>query len=455
MRRTLHAIALLCLVATLASFEIGRRAEREYRAALAGLSGPLPFELVAEDYERGWFRSRAVTVLRGRAPAAPGDTALRLRLHHEIEHGPYPLGYVLSRDFDGWPVAVRARTLATLEAVGAGETEVLALPFGVEGLFTRAGDARLRIVPDPAHAGALAPDAAATLRIAGDGSSLSGRLEVPRAELESEAGSFVLRGLAWELDYRRAPEAGSLYAGESRLRVGLLRVAPGTAGFELRELALSVASGVSAAGWSLEARGSLGRFHGDEREIGPGELELRVTGLAPGPLAELVALGRHLGGGATSIDFGTEAVGAHELSGALAALWPRLMALGPTFEIPRLRLETAQGELRMALRLGVDPADPAALAEPWGTVFALALDAELALPEALLHLWLATPRPVADGAGDEAALWVAPAELASRRVATWLDRGYLERHEGRYLLTVRVRKGSVRLNGRLVPPEAL
>ena len=99
MRRTLQVLALLCLALTLVSFEIGRRAERELRTAVAGLSGPLPFELVVERYERGVFRSRAETVLRDRWPE-PGEPALRLRLHHEIAHGPYPAAYVRSRDFD-------------------------------------------------------------------------------------------------------------------------------------------------------------------------------------------------------------------------------------------------------------------------------------------------------------------------------------------------------------------
>jgi len=456
MRRALQVLALLGVGFALISWEAGRRAEGELRALVEAMDGESPISVAVDRYERGIFRSHAVTTVAEPEGPFAGAQRVRVRLRHEIDHGPLPLSYLRSEDFDGTPIVARAATAATLEREGAEEIEEMALPLSIESLFRRDGSAIVWIVADPELAGAGEPAVSgdweelyAEFAFRYDGSKLSGELEVPRIEVKGEGGAFALHDLRYVFDYERISEVGPIYVGESQVHLGLLRVEAEGEVFELRGLELRDESGVEGSTWSVLVQSSFDRLRGGGRTHGPGDVELRLSGLALEPLAELGELGRRL----ESEEAGGEAAGT-EVMLAMGALWPRFMAAEPSFEMPRLRLVTADGELRMALRLGVDTSEPMFLAHPMTSLPALEFDAELSLPETLLHRWLATPRPVME-VGSEMAPWVAPAEMASQRVAAWLERGYIQRQGESYALAVRVRKGAIRLNGRVVSVDQL
>jgi hypothetical protein len=296
----------------------------------------------------------------------------------------------------------------------------------------------------------------ADLAFAYDGSAWSGGIAVPRVAFDGEDTSFRLEDLVVALDMEEAAGASTrAFVGTSRLRLGLLSVDGPHGAFALRDLEISNASHVVGDTWSLQVDGSLGAV--EEREgpgagtarVGGGELALRIGGLALEPLAELEAVGNVIEAEGPASDAAKA-----ELLGAAGALWPRLMASGPVLEISRLRVDTPAGEIRAAFRAAIDASEPAYLASPLTSLPALEVDLELSLPQVVLEDWLASPRPVME-AGGEMPPWVAPAELASQRVETWLEHGHLGEHDGHYVTSLRVRRGVVRVNGRVVSFDSL
>jgi len=456
--RTLGIVLVLVGVAvTGASFEAGRRTEAEYRSGVAALVEDDAWDVSVQRYDRGLFRSEAVTVL-GPAKLPPGEESVaRFVLRHRIDHGPYPVAWLLDDDFDGAPALAHVTTRPALEIEDAEVIEEIPLPLLVAAVFVRGEGAVFRLAPDAEADGLedteLSADWAAIhgeARIAHDGSELSGRFVVPRLGFDAEdGGAFRLEGLRIEYDYAQAPGSRALHVGSARFRLGLLSVEGRDGAFTLRDLELENASDVSEGSWSLRADASFGALEGAGVRLAGGEVGLRVANLALEPLEELRALGPVVEAEGPASD----AVKT-ELMGALGVLWPRLMAPGPELEITRLRLAMPEGEIRMAFRAGIDPSDPALLVHPLMSLPALEIDLELSLPQRVLEGWLARPRPVPDF-DAEPAPWVLPAEAASQRVETWLERGHLDRHDDSYVTSVRVRQGMVRLNGRVVSFDAL
>lgn len=456
MRSLLVWFAIASLAFGGVAFEAGRRAEREYRAALGALGDHGRLALSIRSYRRGWLRSEAVTWVGPSALPDGAERTVRLVLHHQIDHGPFPLSLLTSGRFDGRPVLAYVVTVPTIEIEDAEEIAEVPIPVSLEALFTRSQGATLRIVALPDAAGFDDPELAgdwtsirAETRVAYDGSQAAGEIEVPRIGFAGELGAFQLEGLRADFDLRRAPGAAALLTGRSRLGLGRLAFGEGAGAFSLRDLRIEQSSQLSRGAWSLGASGSFGRLTGGAPISDGGELLLRLDGIAVEPLAELQQAARRLelegpaGEAATPVWLS-----------AAGALWPRLMAAGPELEISRLRIATPDGELRMTFRAGIDPSDRARLANPLTTLPALEVDLELSLPEALLERWLARPRPVPT-LGAAGGPWTNPAEAASRHVEAWLEHGYLARNRDRYVTSVRIRRGIARLNGRLVSIESL
>jgi len=454
MRIALVALALAWLGVTGWAFEAGRRAEHEHRTLVEALGSEGGLEARVARHDRGLFASEATTVL-GPAVLPEGATrTARLVLRHRIDHGPYPLAWIASGGFDGRPVRARVETVATLELEDETVIEEVPLPLVVRTVFGADGGAALTMTPDPDarfEDPELSADWAAVraeLAFGPGGADATGALVVPRVAFDGRDGAaFALEGLLVDFDVERADASVPVWVGASRLHVARLALAGPDGAVTLHDLALESTSDVTGGRWSMRLDASLGGSDGPDGRLDGGELVLGVSGLALGPLAELEALGAVMEAEGPASD-----AAKLELMTAAGALWPELMAAGPTVEIPRLRVATPDGEVRMAFRAGVDASEPALLVHPLTSLPALEVDLELSLPQAVLEGWLAAPRPVLEA---DAAPWVMPAELASQRVATWLERGHLDRHEGRYVTTVRLRQGVVRLNGRVVSFDAL
>jgi hypothetical protein len=479
MRRIAFVLGLVGGLVSLAAWFAGRRVEEQYHVLLMGAEGVPGLALATPRYERGLFHSELVTVIEPVAiepdgAAWPADSAppepavsagtVRMVLHHVVSHGPYPPSWLRSEDFDGAPILAHVVTSPTLEIETAEALEEIVLPLAFESRFTRADGGMIRLRPDPARTDFEDPELdgdwtelEARLDFAYDGARFDGLLEVPRIVFDGEAGSLRIADLFYRFAYERVGEALAqpLYVGGSQLRLGALVVEAEGERFELRDLEIEDTSDVADESWSLQVRGSLDRVGGDETRLGSAELDYRMAGLALEPLAELAALVANLE------DEGVDAAAVKaEAMGALGALWPRFMAAGPELEVRRFRLFTPDGEIRMALRVAVDASEPALLKHPLMTLPALEVDAELALPEKLVEHRLAASSPSLENpptglSGPDGPAWFAAAATANRSLEDWLARGLVERHGGSYVLSVRMRRGALRLNGRVVSLDAL
>jgi len=455
MRVMAGLIAAGLLAASALPWAAGMRAERAYRDALDGIPASYPsaqVEVTAGPYERGWLRSRATTVVRPVQAVAPGE---RLVVHHEIEHGPFPPGHLREAGWSSGPVLARAVSTAVWEADGAEGEAGVALPVRLVAVLSKQG-ASLALRPDPeragrAVAGGVEVDWEGMLleaHVAPGADALSGELVVPWLAVGDGEPAFRLADLGWTFDYRRLHPGSDLYAGEGRVRIGRLEARAGGSHFLLRGLEMGDTSHGADDTFSIEVDGALESVRQDARRIGPVAWALAANRLATEPLAVLSALSRRPEDGAEAA-----AAAQAELVARMGELWPAFMGPGPEIVLSRLLVEMPEGELRMALRVAVDGSQPALLAHPLATLAALEVDAELAVPDRLLHDWLESGA-LADPAGFEAApggTWSA----AARRMESLLQQGVLQRHGEHYTAELRVRQGVLRVNGRILPLSAV
>jgi uncharacterized protein YdgA (DUF945 family) len=90
----------------------GIKTEDQYRALLQQASELQHFKFVNESYNRGFFTSRARTVIEFQPPAGPAaeNQSMQLILTHDITHGPFPLGKSPGREWPFKPVMAIVET---------------------------------------------------------------------------------------------------------------------------------------------------------------------------------------------------------------------------------------------------------------------------------------------------------------------------------------------------------
>ncbi len=484
MRRLLLPLGIAWALVTLVPWWAGREIEARYEALLESAESPPAFAFETTRYERGFFSSRATTVVEPvlqTPPASAPDEAVRMVLEHRIFHGPYPLAWLRAAAFDGTPALAWATSRVTLEFEDEETIEVVELPVVVESHVSRSGDGTIRLRPDAEAALFEDPElhvdwdgTEAELAFNGDGSQFDGRFAVPLVRFDGEEQKLRLAGLEYGFAYERDPEVGDLsnapfFVGGSHfaLRTFVFEGRNGRNGrFELHDLAWSDSSDVVEGAWEIEVEASLDRVGDPSRPYGPMELDYRMAGLALEPLVEFATLAADLQEdeaaelAPTAGPAVAEAMKA-ELVGALGALWPKLMAAGPVAEVPRFRLVTPEGEIRASARIGVDGSQPNLLVHPLMTIPAVELDLELALPVPVFEAWTApsvpsfeltdrTDRPDA-GSGP---MGMPDLPFAKGGPADWIARGWVERHGESYVTSLRMRGGALRVNGRVVDTGA-
>lgn len=463
MRRIALILGVVWGFASLAPWWAGRRIESEHRAFLAEADmGPF-LRVASRSYERGWFTTKAVTVVepvRAEGDVDAEEPIVRFRFDHEIGHGPYPTAWLRAAGFDGSPIAAHVETRPRIEIETADAVEEIELPMVSNARLARDGSGALRITPDPEWAAFEDPeldadweDTFAELTFTPDRAHLDGTIEVPRIEFDGEVGTLRVSDLRYRFAYDRVGEVLNqpLYTGGSHFQLGSVVAEVGGERFELRDLDFQDSSDQRAGAWSLEVNGSLGSLAGGDVRIGPAELDYRMDGLALESLARIGEIAADLEDDAIDPDLVKA-----QMMGVVGQVWPTLMAAEPEFEISRFRLVTQTGEIRMSLRVGVDASEPAMLQHPLTTMPALEVDAQLSLPEALVSGWLAQPPalealvapPSPDAAGPPP--WLAAAAGAQQGIQMSLQRGWIQERGDRYVTQLRMRKGALRVNGRVV-----
>lgn len=348
-RRTLilGVLALLVLAAAAPAL-VGLYLEREFAGVVARLDRPGVTRVTQARFERGWFSSTATMRLELAPPLCSAPPCAGTTVHTRIHHGPLPFGAPLARDEGFEPslgVGVTDIDLASLWPRRVFEPALAPLKVLTRVGFDGVARSRLRfdgrtldISRDRLLAHIETAPIEADVRIPLSGGSLA---------LDANAPEFSIVGadggqLAWhELDARL--DAG----GSGTVRARSLSLADGLGqALLLKTLAWQWQSLPGAPG-RLSARldGRIARAVFDNEAYGPLALEARVADLDLHAWHGLAAqLGRMRNADTGAID---EAARAELYRETL----PALLEGGPRIEIPRLRLTTPQGDVRLALRV--------------------------------------------------------------------------------------------------------
>lgn len=396
-------VALGLLLAALPALQ-GWWLEQRLRTAFAALPEGLSAHSLS--ISRGWFSTRVLSVHR------PWPRGPFLRLDHRFEHGPLLAAGV----FGPGPVLGLASVRGRLD-LGAGA----ALAHG-RGWLGYAGALQLQWLgerPRPA----LGPGRD-WLRLEG-----------------GSGGTLALQARVAELAL-----AGGLRLADLKLHL-VLRDGPGRAP-RLEALGMSLA----ALRWRDGAVDRL-RLQAEGLEAGLG---LR------GEAAGLALAGARWGPGRIELVVGPQAAGLLRLPGLSPERWPAVLS-GTRIEVPSLSLAGPRGRLALSLDLRLDAARPPApdalqswLASASGTasvqVSAALLREELErLTRGRLALALAADEP---GAADRRLLREDIDERAAvqtaRRLALFVNRGYLQRVPGGYRTHLELADGRLSMNGKPV-----
>jgi hypothetical protein len=433
----------VALLMTLPPWILGGSAHRAYQGLVSDLLVALPpGSVVTEQYERGWFRSRASTELVIQ-PGTHSPSPLRVRIDSRIDQGPLhwlhsglppALARVESRvDLLDQQVAPPLRVVTDLGLHG-GTASRLHLPAidqpGIHAAY------RLR-------SGALT----GSLRLEPGSGGLELDLDLPLAELTGPQGT-IARVEALRLTSSLRSQPADPGSGSGRALIGSAQAGspapgagtPGGAPPEYpRDARLDLRLTLNATALSL-----------DGESLREPRLGLIAEGLDGAALVELTT-------GLQALSTGEAPQAVRRLLGAaLLAQWlPRLAAGQPRILIDPARVDTTEGPLAVRLSLalgptrsGPDPSGPrggTSPTDPRDWLGALMAEGEIELPEALARRWL-TPGDA--GTGPR------PGELGTPRSATlqsWLDGGWVSQRDGRIASAFRLADGLLSVNGKTVP----
>ena len=343
----LGLLTLLCL-AVAAPALVGLYLEREFAHVVARLERPGVSRVTHARFKRGWLSSTANVRIELAAPLCQAPPCAGTTLRTRIHHGPLPFDAPLAQG-DGFE-----------PSLGVGVTDIDLASLWPTRVFEPAL-APLRLVTRVGF------DAVARSRLRFDGRTLDisrdrllahietapieARAQIPLAggpiTVEADAPEFSIVGaeggqLAWhDLEARLdASGSGSIRARSLSLADGLGQA------LLLQTLAWQWQSLPGASGRvSARLDGRIARAVLDNQEYGPLQFEAQVADLdvhAGQALFDQVGRLRDIETG--ELD---EAARAELYSQTL----PAVLAGGPRIDIPRLRLTTPQGDVRLRLRI--------------------------------------------------------------------------------------------------------
>ncbi|MBD3619161.1 MAG: DUF945 family protein [Chromatiales bacterium] len=447
----------LALIAMLAlPFWFGMQAQARFEATVAELnrqSAPM-MRVETSRYDRGWLTSRAETLVQH------AQLPVRLRITHELRHGPVHLPGLLNDD-PALLLAMIDSRLGMGEAAGgqsmtlaSGRTRVAlngdaASQWGLEEMLTamlgsnrpvwlradyRAADRQVTVQAQLPEASMQDPQ----------GNGL--RLDDLRLRLDAEParnGDFMVGSYGISLKYLRAGGMADMTVVED-LR---LRARAGERGDRLdTEMAVSFEKAESVAGTA-----------------GPGRLILQLNNLHAPSVAALAKAQEDL---LSDLDpLADPQAQAALLMGPMMEILPAMLSQAE-LRIPTLYLATADGAMKGKARVGLPVIDPEYAAVPMALLAELELEADLAIDEPMMRKALegalrtrlagARQGELAEGGSllreeiDEDAAMQTEAQLG-----VLASQGYLSLADGVYRTRLTLEQGSLLMNGRPLNPMAL
>lgn len=439
MKKLFFLFIVVGALAALAPKFIGNYAEQQYRLLLGRADQPL-IEVSKVSYERGWFRSRAVTAIAVRVPGSrqlqnqKSSPPLRFEMVHDIIHGPVI--------WNGKKIQLGLLAAIThLRLTGKSEEMVRRIfgdkdPLTIETLRTFSGPYQLRLItagatyrnPEKGIAISLQP-AGGEWQMAGDLAASKGTLRWPGMRFTADKGQLHIEDVSYVFDLREFNEF--LWLGTNTFRVGRIGFrAPGQNDVQFTDL--QVAADADGKEGLLQAREdiTLAKLTVGGASYGPDALSMRLRHLDLGAVTELAARQREF---VAKMCSSTTPEAAEEINDKFAqaflALLPKLLQKGPEFEISNLSFSLPAGKVTGHAKIVVDASRPELLAQLPTLPKTLDANFRLDVPRALLAFtkW----EPQADAL---------------------LSKGYLKENQGTISLLGQYAQGRLTVNGQPFPP---
>lgn len=434
-------------------FWFGMETEKTYSAMLEQLSRGSGLQFTGQNYDRGWFSSTAETVVRH------PQMNFQITARHQIHHGPLPLDALMRGEWR--PAQAHIMSQVSFNAPDSQAPRLppvtVAIVFHLNGSGTM--HAEMPALKKTGEQGQI-------IDWRGMDADASFDREWKKIRLEARLPSLTLsapdreQGLVLSkarLHYDMQEGTAGYFFGDGALTVGQLEITGPAGRMSLEALEISTSARPEGDNVNLNIGYKLGQARAGEESYGPAQLamELRrldaaamrkfsneINGISrgnlPAPQAAMMVAGKTL-----------------ELIGTLAKKAPEL-------EITHLSFKTRAGEVTGKAKFVLDGRNSNLAENPLQLLLALAGDAEVAVPPAVVKQWL-TPliRRDIDAQRQRGALSATDmAKLDSRIMDEIVDRvfpQYLSRHEftrllvedqGLFKLTLSLHRGQFLLNGK-------
>lgn len=401
-------IASFFLVAVLFSgvtFLVGIMAEQHYQEVLQEASQSLYMDLANESYDRGFFRSKARTVVKIRDLGGELTTArkepeafLGLTLVHDIRHGPLQLGespegkkelkpvlafietwIELSPEthasvkevFTELPEIASMKNYTTLSLAGDGETRLFIPPFN-------------RTVGKDEKVAVYWKGLSANMAFNADRKEFTGSLSAPGLEAVGDHAELEMNGLVSNFDAQEG--LSGLFLGDASFDLAHLAFAEKRHGqrkrFSMDGLKMRTSSQALTDTVTYSMTMNIDRVMTDEAQYGPGVCELELRKLDAAALARLQHVFEEL-----ETQFpkrSPEEINQMMLAKYLEIL-PALVGKSPEIEISQLALKTTDGDFWGRARIILTGTNPAALMNPLLLLNAITAHAEITIADRLLQ----------------------------------------------------------------------
>lgn len=447
---TSGGIILALLAAVLAPpYWFGVKTEAAFDERLDMLANRNGLQIARRRFERGWFSSRAETVL------SLARTPIEIGARHTIHHGPFEFGRWLDGDFNTSPMQARIETRGALKISAQNSlapTESLA--FSVDTTIGLDGAAHARLESPPiTHV--IGADKLEWQGVHGDIHFDLGARHI-RTELRASRFAHVL-GEMTDLKFHSDLHEGIAghYLGKAAFEIGGAAFGPGPS-FSLKKLRLAADTSAQGDNLTLGISYDIAEFQAAGSQYGPGRLALELRKLDAAGLMrfreEINALQRS--------DKPAEQLGLMRM-GKLLQLVGELAKKAPELEITELRFHMGDAEISGKAKFVLDGSKANITENPLLMLTVLAGEAELSLPpSAFKPLLLPLIQADLDAYRRRGLLKQGEtANLTARQISAIFDQAlplYLSRHEftrrfvpdgDRYRLTASIRRGQVLVNG--------
>ncbi|NNJ92450.1 MAG: YdgA family protein [Gammaproteobacteria bacterium] len=458
MKKIRLLIVIVLFIAALSPFLLGFEIENRYRGILAEFEAA-GYQLTSHEYERGFFDSRAESVLSLPINAPNTDIKdISITIESQFLLGPYSLhGWTgdLSRItsiflYDGKPVFpedMQAEIITTIGFSGDGNTEIdlpkMSDPAELDkdlfmDFFGLSGDINFNLVKGKI-----------TLNLAGDGlrvySPGSGRLEVGKLELVSES----VRGI------------NDLMLGGGDMSVEYFRVMDESSQFsvELNNLGLSASSSVEGGNVNMAASYHFDQLLAADERFGPAELEMEIVSISAEVMARFQESVREM----QQQQLPPQQQGLAMMGVMMSAL-PAFLEQNPGFRINKFELLTPQGQVSATFSLAAEDMKVTDVSAAPLLIQKLVGDASIRAPEPLVkQMLMAISLQQAMNAlqnsenaeeVDMAALQSNIEQLTTEQIETVIRQGFVERKGNMLLSKASLKAGLLSVNGKMIPlPE--